>query len=70
MESGFFDISNPRDIVIGAELARFLSVKTGDQVNLLSITGGLLNEIDSTRIYTISGIFAPVFMNMILAGVL
>ena len=61
MESGFFDISNPRDIVIGAELARFLSVKTGDQVNLLSITGGLLNETDSTRIYTISGIFRSGF---------
>ena len=62
MESGFFDISNPRDIVIGAELARFLSVKTGDQVNLLSITGGLLNETDnSNRIYTVSGIFRSGF---------
>jgi lipoprotein-releasing system permease protein len=38
-EAGSFDLSDPRFILIGAELARRLSVRSGDEVTLFSITG-------------------------------
>ena len=62
MESGFFDLKDPRNIVLGAELARYLSVKVGDTVALLSITGGFLDEAGSgSQIYSVSGIFRSGF---------
>jgi len=62
IESGSFALDNPRSIVLGAELARLLSVRVGDPVNLLSITGGLRDEGDSgSSIYTVSGIFRSGF---------
>jgi lipoprotein-releasing system permease protein len=38
-EAGSFDLSDPRFILLGAELARRLSVRFGDEVTLFSITG-------------------------------
>ena len=60
MEDGFFDLGDPRNIVIGAELARHLSVWAGDEISLLSITGGIGNEGDDPH-YTVSGIFRSGF---------
>ena len=65
IEEGSFDLQ-PRDtgktIVIGVEMARHLFLGLGDEVSLLSISGGvfsgLAEEDDSTnRNYTISGLF-------------
>ena len=60
MEDGFFDLENPRNIIIGTELARHLSVWAGDEISLLSITGGIGNEGDDPN-YRISGIFRSGF---------
>ena len=62
IESGYFDLEDPRSIVLGAELARYLSVAVGDQVNLLSITGGILADADGdNQLYSVSGIFRTGF---------
>ena len=62
IESGLFDLEEPRNIVIGAELARYLSVREGDYVNLLSITGGLFTDSDDgSQVYSVSGIFRTGF---------
>lgn len=39
IESGAFDISGDRSILLGSELARRLSVRLGDTITLFSITG-------------------------------
>jgi len=62
IEDGFFDLSRPDNIVLGAELARHLSVRVGDQVSLLSISGGIGsggigNEEDVSLLYNVCGIF-------------
>ncbi|MDR1788689.1 MAG: ABC transporter permease, partial [Treponema sp.] len=41
LEEGAFDLAGPRNIVLGAELARYLDVAVGDAVQLLSISGRL-----------------------------
>jgi lipoprotein-releasing system permease protein len=42
MEDGSFDLESPDSIVLGAELARHLSVRPGDRISLLSFAlGGL-----------------------------
>ena len=62
IESGHFDLDQPRNIVLGAELARHLSVRPGDQVNLLSIYGNLADAAESGNlVYTVSGIFRSGF---------
>ena len=69
IEDGSFDLggppedtSGPFNIVLGAELARYLFVRVGDQVSLLSITGGIGDEAEGgSRIYTVSGIFRSGF---------
>ena len=62
IEAGSFDLAEPGNIVLGAELARHLSVRTGDQISLLSITGGIRDEAESSgQIYTISGLFRSGF---------
>ena len=61
IENGFFDLSEGGNIVLGTELARFLLVRVGDKVNLLSITGVIGNEADEDRAYTVSGIFRSGF---------
>jgi lipoprotein-releasing system permease protein len=62
IEEGFFDLDDPYNIVLGAELARQLSVRTGDQVSLLSITDGIrFEEEGGNDIYKVSGIFRSGF---------
>jgi lipoprotein-releasing system permease protein len=66
MEDGFFDLESPDSIVLGAELARYLSVRTGDRISLLSFAlGGLtgLREAEdgegtgTSPVFTVTGIF-------------
>jgi lipoprotein-releasing system permease protein len=61
IEDGFFDLDYPNAIVLGAELARHLSVRVGDQVTMLSISGGFSSsddeEEDGNLQYTVTGIF-------------
>jgi lipoprotein-releasing system permease protein len=62
IEEGFFNLNDPYNIVLGAELARQLSVRTGDQVSLLSITDGIrFEEEGGNDIYKVSGIFRSGF---------
>jgi len=60
MEDGSFDLSDPFSIVLGGELARHLFVDAGDDISLLSITGGIREE-ESGRVYRVSGIFRSGF---------
>jgi lipoprotein-releasing system permease protein len=60
MEEGFFDLGDPSSIVLGGELARHLLVDAGDEISLLSITGGIREE-ESGRVYRVSGIFRSGF---------
>ena len=58
MEEGTFDLEDSYSIVLGTELARHLSVRIGDEVTLLSVSGGLAQDDDSgSRQYTVTGIF-------------
>ena len=59
IEAGFFDLHDPFAIVLGAELARRLFVVVGDEINLLSISGGIGDE--ANRLFTVSGIFRSGF---------
>jgi len=68
IEDGFFDLRRPEYIVLGAELARHLSVRSGDQVSLLSISGGNLGaggatgeEEGGSSAYIVSGVFRSGF---------
>jgi lipoprotein-releasing system permease protein len=62
IEDGYFDLDDPYTIVLGAELARQLSVRTGDRVSLLSITDGIrFEEEGGSDFYTVSGIFRSGF---------
>jgi len=61
IEEGFFDLGD-HNIVLGAELARQLSVGAGDRVSLLSITDGIrFEEEGGSDTYTVSGIFRSGF---------
>ena len=60
MEDGFFDLGDPSGIVLGRELARHLLVYAGDEISLLSITGGIREE-ESNRAYRVTGIFRSGF---------
>jgi lipoprotein-releasing system permease protein len=60
MEEGSFDLADPFSIVLGGELAHHLFVEEGDEVNLLSISGGI-REDESSRTYRVSGIFRSGF---------
>jgi lipoprotein-releasing system permease protein len=64
MEDGFFDLESPDSIVLGAELARHLSVRPGDRVTLLSFAlGGLTGFSEApegegaSMVFTVTGIF-------------
>jgi lipoprotein-releasing system permease protein len=64
IEDGFFDLESPDSIVLGAELARHLSVRAGDRVTLLSfslegLTGfSEAGEDEGTSpAFTVTGIF-------------
>jgi len=57
-EAGFFDISNPRSILLGSELARRLGVGLSDVITLFSITGILSAEDEGgVETFTVRGIF-------------
>ncbi|GAB6393306.1 MAG: ABC transporter permease [Treponematales bacterium] len=61
IESGAFDLASPSALVLGAELARFLGVKVGDEVSLLSITGNLASGLNvgegGSPAFRVAGIF-------------
>ena len=61
MEGGYFDLSRPDNIVIGAELARHLAVHVGSEISMLSITSALGDAYDAVRSYTVTGIFRSDF---------
>ena len=61
MEEGEFDLSRPENIVLGAEMARHLGVRVGDQVSLLSISSALGAAEDTGLLYTVSGTFRSGF---------
>ena len=58
-EEGFFDITELKGILLGAELAGRLGVGYGDEVTLFSISGILAAEDDEYGLdtYTVTGIF-------------
>ena len=59
IEAGFFDISQPGSILLGAELARRLGLGLGDEVTMFSISGILSAEDENGGIekFSIKGIF-------------
>jgi lipoprotein-releasing system permease protein len=46
-EAGLFDITNPQTIILGAELARRLAVRPGDEITLVSLSGLLPQGLQS-----------------------
>ena len=64
-EEGFFDLTDKRNILLGAELVRRLGVRIGDEITLFSIpslfsTAG--NDEDAGQItFTIAGVFRTGF---------
>jgi len=60
-EDGFFDISGSGSVLLGAELARKLSVRVGDEVTLFSISGILSagddEEESGVLTFRVTGIF-------------
>ena len=58
MVSGNFDLSEPNTCVLGSSLARKLSLRVGDSVNLLAISGSSDTDLfSSNRNLTIVGTF-------------
>ena len=58
MVSGSFDLSEPNTCVLGSSLARKLSLRVGDSVNLLAISGSSDTDLfSSNRNLTIVGTF-------------
>jgi len=57
-EAGFFDLSSPDNVLLGAELARRLNNSIGDEITLYSITGILSSEDEGGyKNFIITGIF-------------
>ena len=61
IEDGYFDLSLPENIVLGAELARHLDVRVGSVVSLLSIGSALGDADDAVQFYTVTGLFRSGF---------
>jgi len=61
-EEGYFNLTNQKDALLGAELARRLGVSIGDEVTFFSITG-LLSAQDGAGVdtHTVAGIFRTGF---------
>jgi lipoprotein-releasing system permease protein len=57
IESGFFDLRSEDSIVLGAELARRLSVRTGDTISVFALAGGFGEDEDDSFVYRVTGIF-------------
>jgi len=61
-EGGFFDLYERGNIILGAELARHLFVWVGDEISLLSISGGIGADMDGgSPLFRVSGIFRSGF---------
>jgi lipoprotein-releasing system permease protein len=65
-EAGSFDLSEPRSILLGAELARRLPARPGDEVTLFSISGILSSGSEDdggagSRTFIVKGIFRTGF---------
>jgi lipoprotein-releasing system permease protein len=59
---GSFGFENKRDALLGAELARRLGLKTGDEITLFSIPSIFSNEGDNgLQTFTVTGIFRTGF---------
>jgi lipoprotein-releasing system permease protein len=61
-EEGFFGFENKGDAFLGAELARRLGIKTGDEITLFSIPS-IFNAAgdEGLRVFTVTGIFRTGF---------
>jgi lipoprotein-releasing system permease protein len=59
IERGAFDLTEPRSIVLGAELASRLYVRVGDTVDLASLSG--LFDAGEDSAFTVTGIFRSGF---------
>lgn len=58
MNSGSFDLSGDRNIILGSDLARAAGVRTGDRVNLLSLAGKGYEKLSPVNLeFTVTGIF-------------
>jgi lipoprotein-releasing system permease protein len=62
-EEGSFDLSGERNVVLGAELARRLGVRTGNEVSLYSIPALFADSDEYTglRTFTVTGLFRTGF---------
>jgi lipoprotein-releasing system permease protein len=62
-EEGFFDLGNKRNVLLGAELARRLGVRTGNEISLYSIPALFAdsNEDTGLRTFTVTGLFRTGF---------
>ena len=62
-EEGFFDLAYERSVLLGAELARRLGVKTGDEISLYSIPALLedSDEYTGLRTFIVTGLFRTGF---------
>lgn len=57
MVDGAFDLTDPRGIVLGTELARYLGVKVGDTVRLLWNAGNFINLAPQMEPFLVKGIW-------------
>lgn len=58
MLNGYFNLAEKNSIILGSTLARNLGVRTGDEINLLLLSGS--SDVDlfsSDRLFTVTGIF-------------
>ncbi|MDR2719011.1 MAG: ABC transporter permease [Treponema sp.] len=62
-EEGFFDLSGERSVLLGAELARRLGVRTGHEISLYSIPALFADSDEYTglRTFTVTGLFRTGF---------
>ncbi|QQO08283.1 ABC transporter permease [Breznakiella homolactica] len=61
-ESGSFDLTKENSVLIGAELARRLGVRLGDEIHLMSVSGLTAEDAEAgNSLFTITGIFRSGF---------
>jgi lipoprotein-releasing system permease protein len=61
-ESGSFDVTNDNSVLLGAELARRIAARVGDEINLLSVSGLFPEEAGTAQSnYIVTGIFRTGF---------
>jgi lipoprotein-releasing system permease protein len=61
-EEGSFDLLGPQTILLGAELARRLGLKTGDELSLLSLSGPFPENLSAgDSRFTLTGVFRTGF---------